>query len=189
MIAYIQGTVLKKFEKAAIIQAGQIGYLVNLPAPTLANLNEKEDAEFFIETRVREDDISLYGFKTLSQQDLFQSVTSISGVGAKIGMEILAEDPEKIKAAIIAKDAAYLTKINGIGKRTAERMIVELKNKLTTTELPPVHQGLDQEQSHDVTEALISLGYQKYEINKVLKRMPDEIVEVEEIVTYFLQNV
>lgn len=189
MIAYLQGTILKKFEKTAIIQTGQIGYLVHLPAPTLANINENEETELFIETRVREDDISLYGFETLSQQELFNAVTGISGVGAKIGMEVLAQDPEKIKAAIIAKDVAFLTKINGIGKRTAERMIVDLQNKVTTTHLEPIHQGLDEEQNHDVIEALTSLGYQQYEINKVLKRMPDNITDVEEMVTYFLQNV
>lgn len=189
MIAYLQGNIRAKTEKGIILDTGGVGYLVHLPLTILEKVNEQDEVEFFIETRVREDDISLYGFETFEQLQLFQTVTSISGVGAKIGLELLAQDPDKIKSAIAAKDTQYLSKIHGVGKKTAERLIVELKNKIGWNGSQSAHRGLNDEESNDAENALLSLGYQKYEIRKILKDMPDNIKDVEDIVTYFLQNV
>ncbi len=189
MIAYLQGTIRKKFEKSIILDTGQIGYLVHIPLPIIEKINEKEDIELFIHTKVREDDISLYGFESMEQLELFQSVTSVSGVGAKTGLEILSKDPEKIKSAIVSKDVAYLSKTPGIGKKTAERLIVELKNKVDFDITKTPHSSSDRGEDDAALNALLSLGYQKYEVNRVLKKMPDDIQDIEEIVTYFLQNV
>lgn len=189
MIASIEGTITKKTEKSIIVDTGNIGYLVHVPASLLETLKEKEEIRFFIDTRVREDDISLYGFETWDQLELFQSVTSISGIGPKIGLELLSQNPEKIKAAIVNKDVAALSKVPGIGKKSAERLIVELKNKVDWDITASPHQGLDRDENHDTVAALMNLGYRKHEIREVLKSMPEKIKTPEDMVAYFLQNV
>ncbi|MBU0667974.1 Holliday junction branch migration protein RuvA [Patescibacteria group bacterium] len=189
MIAYLQGTVQKKFEKSIILVAGQVGYLVHLAGPVIEKINEKEEIELFIQTKVREDDISLYGFETIEQLELFKAVTNVSGIGPKIGLEILSADPAKIKSAIAGKDVAYLSKIPGIGKKTAERLIVELKNKVDWDIIENLHTEEEKDLNNDIITALSGLGYQRYEINRVLKKMPENITEVEEAITYFLRNV
>ena len=189
MIAYLQGTIRKKFEKSMILIAGQVGYLVHLAKPIIEKINEKEDIELFIQTKVREDDTSLYGFETIEQLELFKAVTNVSGIEPKIGLEILSADPAKIKAAIGTKDVNYLSHIPGIGKKTAEPLIVELKNKVDWDTLGDLQTEDEKDLNGDIITVLGSLGYQRYEINRVLKKMPTDITEVEQAVTYFLRNI
>lgn len=189
MISYLNGIVRLKQEKSLILDIGSIGYLVSTPLPTLEKLSTDDPVELYIHTRVREDEISLYGFETLKQMKFFETIISINGVGPKLGIEILSHNPEKIQSAIVKQDVLYLTSVPGIGKKTAERIIVELKNKIEQEFPLGEHQGLKQEENDDIMEALIKLGYQKYHISQILKKMPEEITEIEEIVTYFLRNV
>lgn len=189
MIASIEGTITKKTDKGVIVDTGNIGYFVALPSSIHENLKEKEEAFFYIDTRVREDDISLYGFETWEQIELFKAVTSISGVGPKIGLELLSSDPEKIKAAIVNKDVEALTKVPGIGKKSAERLIVELKNKVDWDITTSTHQGLGRPEDDDAVQAIMGLGYHKHEVKEILKKMPEDITTPEEVVAYFLQNV
>lgn len=189
MIASLEGTIKKKTEKGVIVDTGNIGYFVHVPTSALEKLNEKDETLFYIDTRVREDDISLYGFETWDQLELFQAVTSISGIGPKIGLELLSQDPDKIKSAIANKDVEALSKVPGIGKKSAERLIVELKNKIDWDLTASPHQGLDRPGSNDVMTALMNLGYHKHEIKEVLNTMPDELETPEDIVAYFLKHV
>lgn len=189
MIAYLQGTIHKKLGKSVIINTGKVGYLVHVPTPLFEKIKEKSEVEFFIHTKVREDDISLYGFETFTELDYFKTLLNVNGIGPKLALEILSLQPEKTKAAIITGDIAFLSKISGIGKKTAERIIVELKNKLTLDDITRLHGTLEHEMNDEVVEALQKLGYQKFEILKVLKTLPEKIIKTEEIVTYFLRNV
>ncbi len=191
MIAYLQGTVYKKFPKSVIINTGNVGYLVHIPLPVEENLKEKDEVELYIHTKVREDDISLYGFETLEQLEFFKLLLGVNGVGAKLATDILSQKTDEVKAAILNGDIPFLSKIPGIGKKTAERIIVELKNKIDPASLLPATPGQQNSGSidSDAIIALISLGYQRYEINRVLKAMPEDIRDAEKIVTYFLQNV
>jgi Holliday junction DNA helicase RuvA len=104
---------------------------------------------------------------------------------------MLSQNPEKVKTAILTSDLASLTKIPGIGKKTAERIIVELKSKITVADLDlsRIHSSIEKTVSDDAVNALMTLGYQRYEIIRVLKEMPEKIGNVEDIVTYFLRNV
>lgn len=189
MIAYLQGTVLKKMQKSAIILAGDIGYLVHVPVTVEENLKEKDEVELYIHTRVREDDISLYGFETQDQLDFFKLLLGVNGVGAKLATDILSQKTDTVKSAILNKDTAFLSKIPGIGKKTAERIIVELKNKIDPINLMQTVSGQTGEIDGDAVIALLGLGYQRYEINRILRTIPNDIRETEKIVTYFLQNV
>lgn len=188
MIAYLRGTILKKVQKAVILDTGNIGYLVHVPLIVADNLQEKEETELYIFTKVREDDISLYGFENLEQQEFFKTLIAISGVGAKMAIDIMSQNIETVKSAIVSEDAAMLSKIPGIGKKTADRIIVELKNKIDALPLTEGQTTTQSQIDDDAVSALLGLGYQRYEINRVLNKMPSEIKEPEQIVTYFLQN-
>jgi holliday junction DNA helicase RuvA len=190
MIAYLTGSIKKKAEKSIILDVNNVGYLVHCPLPTLEKYNEKDEVELYIFTKVREDDISLFGFETASELEFFKQLISVNGVGAKTALEIMSQNLENIKNAIVSKDSLFLSKTPGIGKKTAERIIIELQNKLDwdiadTRQHSPVQASFND----DILNALAGLGYQKYEISRILKNMPAEIKDPEEIVTYFLRNV
>jgi holliday junction DNA helicase RuvA len=191
LIAYLAGTIRKKLTKAVIIDTGSIGYLVNLPAPLLEKTVEKAGAEFFIHTKVREDDISLYGFDTISGLEFFKTLLNVNGIGPKLAMEIMGQNPEKVKAALLSGDLLYLTKIPGIGKKTAERLVVELKGKIdwADIDISRTHAELEKTVSEDAINALMGLGYQRFEIIRILKDMPEKNAKIEDFITYFLQNV
>ena len=132
MIAFIEGTILAKHERSAVINVNGIGYLVFIPRPLLESINEGGEMQLFIHTNVREDDISLYGFPAQDQWQMFKLLLSVSGVGPKSAMEILSAPLQKIAQAIAKKDGAFLTRIPGIGKKTAERIIIDLEGKVKT---------------------------------------------------------
>ena len=189
MIAYLNGTIKKKLEKTIILDTGNIGYLVHLPAPLIEGLKEKEHTELFIYTKVREDDISLFGFATLEDLDFFKLLLNVNGIGPKLAIEVLSQNTDKIRTAIFSSDLTVLCKIPGIGKKTAERIIIELKSKVTPGDLTRAHQTIENKPNDEAVNAIMSLGYQKYEIQRVLNNVPDDIKSTEEIITYFLRNV
>jgi Holliday junction DNA helicase RuvA len=189
MIAFLKGTVKKITPKNIILVTQDTGYLVNIPIPLLEKLEEGGLVELFIYTKVKEDDISLFGFETYSELEFFRLLLGVSGIGGKIALDLLSQDLEKVKIAILTGNAEFLGKIPGIGKKTAERIIVELKNKIEVDSSRDRPLILGKELNEDAVSALINLGYQKYEIRKVLDSLPDELVEPEEIVSYFLRNV
>ena len=188
MIAYLNGTILKKLEKAIILDTGKIGYLVNLPGTFLAELEKNDTLELYIYTNVLEDDLSLYGFRTSEELDFFKNLIGISGIGPRIGLEILTIPLSTLRGAIANEDTNSLSKIPGIGKKTAERIILEMKNKITISDDEREYKGLGPEIDEDAVNALVNFGYQKHQIVKALKNMPEEIKGAEEIIKYFLQN-
>jgi holliday junction DNA helicase RuvA len=187
MIAYLQGQILKKLDKSIILDTGKVGYLVNITPPLLQEIEVNDPIELFIYTNVREDDLSLYGMKTVEEYEFFKNLISISGVGPKLAMDILAVPIESMKGAILNEDAVSISKIPGIGKKTSERIIIELKDKVSLGERE--YKGLGPNVDEDAVEALANLGYQKNMIQKIVSKMPEEIKETEEIIKYFLKNV
>jgi Holliday junction DNA helicase RuvA len=188
MIAYLEGTIIQKSNKTFILKSHSVGYLVYVPSPLFDQIELGQMIELFIYTKVREDDISLYGFNNLNQLEFFKDLISVNGIGPKLGLEILSSNVEKTKQAILQENAAYLSKIPGIGKKTAERIIVELKNKLTPFDLSE-EIFIEEPNFDNVITALNNLGYQKFEIVRVLKMLPKEITDPEEMITYFLKNI
>lgn len=189
MIGYLQGTIQKKLTKSIILNTGNVGYVVNMPAPLFEKTKEGKHLELYIFTKVREDDISLYGFTKIEELEFFKTMLNVNGVGPKTALEILSQDMDKTKAAILSNNILYLSKIPGIGKKTAERIIVELKNKLDWVDSMRLHANLEENQTNEeAIDALLGLGYQRFEIIKLLQKMPGEITTTEDIVTYFLKN-
>jgi holliday junction DNA helicase RuvA len=162
MIAHLRGRLLSKHPNQAIVECGGVGYDVVITVPTFADLPEAgSEVALFIHTHVREDQLALFGFLRAEEKKLFEKLLVVSGIGPKLAVTILSgmKTPDMV-GAIRSGDVARLTKIPGIGKKTAERMILELKDKLeefTAAPLPPAVTPLED----DVISALVNLGYQR----------------------------
>lgn len=187
MIAYLTGTIQKKLPTAIILNAGDVGYLVNVTQTYLNECEQDDSAEVYIHTSVREDDISLFGFEKFEELEVFKLLISVSGVGPKSALEILNNPLSSIKYSISKGDSALLVKTKGIGKKTAERIVIDLKEKIGAAEKPQDYK-LPADINEDAVNALINLGYRKHQILNTLKKMPEEIQEPEDIIKYFLQN-
>jgi len=164
MIAHLRGKLLAKHPNQAIVEAGGVGYDVNISVPTFSDLPASgSDVSLYIYTHVREDQIALYGFRHSAEKQLFEKLITVSGIGPKLAITILSGMPaDEMIAAIRGNDLARLTKIPGVGKKTAERMVLELRDKL------PAEKGQEQAAptalsatEQDVLSALINLGYQR----------------------------
>jgi Holliday junction DNA helicase RuvA len=162
MIAHLRGRLIAKHPNQAIVEAGGVGYDVTISVPTFSDLPAAGgDVSLHIHTHVREDAIALFGFLRHEEKQLFERLISVSGIGPKLAITILSGMPTPdMVAAIRGNDVARLTRIPGIGKKTAERMVLELRDKLehfiASPAAPPVS-PLEE----DVLSALMNLGYQR----------------------------
>lgn len=188
MIGYLQGKVLSKDKQNLILLCGDVGYLIATPASCLEKAARNNKIGLHIHTRVREDEIALYGFPTLEELEFFRLLIGVNGVGPKTALEILNAEINLVKNAIAQENAAFLSKVPGIGKKTAERIIVDLKSKVLPTNFEQIAEDRADE-LEEVIIALDNLGYQRNEIHRVLKKIPPNVTSNEEIVTYFLKNV
>ncbi|MCL2422219.1 MAG: Holliday junction branch migration protein RuvA, partial [Defluviitaleaceae bacterium] len=132
MIAYIKGTVDQLNDQSVVLDNQGIGYIVNASAATLSRLPRKgETAQIYTYLQVKEDDMSLFGFISQEEIELFRLLISISGIGPKVGMAILATlSPAQIMTAIVSEDAIAFSKVPGVGKKTAQRITLELQDKI-----------------------------------------------------------
>ncbi len=181
MIAYLQGLLQEVGADYAVVLTGGVGYQVFLPKNTLVALPSiGSEIEFRIHTVVREDNISLYGFRRSSEKELFLKLIQVSNVGPKLALTIMSGLPvEDLAAAIRSEDLVRLTAIPGIGKKTAERLIVELKDKVlgwlgksgaeaSIAHFPAPPASL----SEEAVSALMNLGYNRQEAQQALKSIP-----------------
>jgi holliday junction DNA helicase RuvA len=188
MIAYLNGKILKKTNKGIILDTGNIGYFVHLSAPLVEKITEKDPLELFIHSQVREDAFDLYGFLDFEELGFFKELIGVNGIGPKVAIDIIALPIEKVKAAILNDDSEFLTKIPGIGLKTAKRLILELKNKIDINLMDRPYNTLEPKINEEAEEALLKLGYQRHQIRKIIKDLPENLEKTEEIVTYFLKN-
>lgn len=188
MIAYLKGETLKITGKGIILNTGDVGYFVFLPKKTLSEIQEKDSVELFIHSNIREDAFDLYGFTTYQELEFFKELLNINGIGPKVGLEILNMPVDKVKIAIVSGDTDYLSEIPGIGKKTAHRIVLELKGKVNLMDLDSPSKFADKDVNEDIVEALIKFGYHKHQVLKGLKKVPETITETEEIISYFLKN-
>jgi len=171
MIAHLRGKLLVKHPNQAIVETAGVGYDVTISVPTFSDLPAVgADVALHIHTHVREDIIALYGFLRPSEKVLFEKLVTVSGIGPKLAITILSGMPaDEMVGAIRGNDIARLTRIPGIGKKTAERMVLELRDKLpatpSTTVPPAAAMGAVEE---DVLSALMNLGYQRPAAEKAL---------------------
>ncbi len=162
MIAHLRGNLIAKHPNQAIVECAGVGYDVVITVPTFSDLPEAgSPVALFIHTHVREDQLALFGFLRAEEKRLFEKLLIVSGIGPKLAVTILSGMPATdMVGAIRSGDIARLTKIPGIGKKTAERMVLELRDKLEEfTSAPPAPQATPVEE--DVISALMNLGYQR----------------------------
>lgn len=171
MIAHLRGKLLAKHPNQAIVETAGVGYDVTISVPTFSDLPAVgAEVALHIHTHVREDQIALYGFLRPAEKLLFEKLITVSGIGPKLGITILSGmPPDEMVGAIRGNDVARLTRIPGIGKKTAERMVLELRDKLpqtSTATVPAVPTMTVTEE--DVLSALLNLGYQRATAEKAL---------------------
>ena len=186
MIAHLRGVLLEKHAHLAIVEASGVGYEVFIPVSTYARLPEiGGEVKLRIHTHVREDAFLLYGFYTQEEKTIFEKLISVSGIGAKVSLAVLSGiSTNDLLTALGSGDVAMLTRIPGIGKKTAERMILELKDKIadmtagmpnaSTTPTSPMN-ALDQ----DVLSALVNLGSPKPAAEAAIKKARSENPEAD----------
>jgi Holliday junction DNA helicase RuvA len=171
MIAHLRGKLLTKHPNQAIVETGGVGYDVTISVPTFSDLPAVGgDVSLFVHMHVREDVIALYGFLRPAEKQLFEKLITVSGIGPKLAITILSGMPvDEMTGAIRGNDAARLTRIPGIGRKIAERLVLELRDKL-----PPPTAGQEVAApaltavEEDVLSALQNLGYQRAAAEKAL---------------------
>jgi Holliday junction DNA helicase RuvA len=162
MIAYLEGPIHSLEPDRAIILAGGVGYAVQIPLSTYYKLEGAPLARLYIHTHVREDALALYGFATVDEKAAFERLISISGIGPRLAQVILSGiDVHDLAAAIAQNDARRLSSIPGVGKKTSERICLELRDKLILSEVAPAKTPVTPPNTvdDDVISALVNLGY------------------------------
>jgi Holliday junction DNA helicase RuvA len=171
MIAKIEGIIAHISDKFLIVDVAGVGYKLYITTETLASSLLGEHSSFWVHTAVRENSIDLYGFKTIKEMSFFELLLDVSGIGPRSALSILTVAPiDTLKRAIATGDTSYLNKVSGIGKKTAEKIIVELRDKLQEYKNDEDTPGLLRDES-DIIEALKSLGYSQNEARDALKQV------------------
>src|SRR5438128_9249932 len=181
MIAHLSGTLLSKQATSVILDVAGVGYEVTIPLSTFYDLEEPgANVQLRIYTHVREDALQLYGFKTARERELFLRLISVSGIGPKLGITLLSGmSADEMIASIRTNNLARLTLIPGVGRKTAERLVMELRDKIAALSSPELEEELGAKPSVSVTpsedavradalSALVNLGYQKSTAEKAI---------------------
>lgn len=195
MYAYIKGTLEEKSTDSIVVETAGIGYKIYVSEHTMAKLGEiGEKVKIYTHYHVREDNISLYGFMSNEELKMFELLLQVSGIGAKTAIAMLSNiTPSKFALAIISNDLKTLTKIPGIGNKSAQRMVLELKDKLKTQtaieddeeETTPNDNG---ESINEAGQALQILGYNKSEISKVFDKFDTHNLSTEDLIKEALKR-
>jgi Holliday junction DNA helicase RuvA len=172
MIAHLRGKLIYKQPGQAIVEAAGVGYDVAISVPTFTSLpSVGAETALHIHTQVSEDQIALFGFLDSEEKRLFERLITVSGVGPKLAIKMLSGlQPDRTVQAIRAQDHAQLTRIPGVGKKLAERLVVELKDKLEDFAVAPAHVVVHGAAVDDVLSALINLGYQRPAAEKAIEQ-------------------
>ena len=197
MFYYLKGVVGHMAPNLAVIDCGGVGYACRTTSYTLAALQVGEKAKLFTHLNVREDAMELYGFSTENECNCFRMLIGVSGVGPKAALSILSSTtPEGLATAIITGQEKALTVAPGIGKKIAQRIILELKDKLAKGQLPAAEESfggsgvtvIPQDKTSEASAALVVLGYNPAEINAALKGLDLDALTLEEIVRQALRK-
>ena len=188
MIASLKGVLDFVAEESAIVDVGGVGYLVFCSGRTLSKLPRPGEAvRFVVETHVREDHIHLYGFAELGERDWFRLLTTVQGVGAKVGLAILsALGPEELVQAVMAQDKAAVSRANGVGPKLAGRIVLELKDKVSglapaAFEISAGPSAAAGGNPEDAVSALVNLGFQRTDAFGAVARAGQKLGESAEV--------
>lgn len=193
MIAFIKGIVASIEDSYAVIETNSIGYRVFMAKSVLAGLKTDDPVKVHTYMNVREDAIHLYGFLTVEELEMFNLLTTVSGVGPKVAIGMLsALTPKEISLSVMTEDIEALTKAPGIGKKTAQLIVLKLKDKLKSTHEEAYIRGQQsiehKDEKHDAIDALIALGYSKNEALKAVLETALPEMKTEEIIRNALRR-
>lgn len=190
MIAFVSGILEMKLNGYIVINVGGVGYKVFMSGSAidaLGNIGDK--VKVYTHQHVREDDISLYGFVTMEELNMFELLISVSGVGAKSALSILANvEPSKFALAVITNDTSKLVKIPGVGAKTAARIVLELKDKLKNQDIADKKESkvikvtVNEEELDEAISALQVLGYNRRDIEKVFEKIDLDNLSLEDMI-------
>ncbi len=185
MFGHITGKIFDIKPTRVIIKVDGMGFVIHATLSSLEKLKVGMEANFWTHTVVRETALDLYGFETEEELRVFELLITVSGVGPKSGLAILGVAGVKsIEEAVATGDTSSLTKISGIGRKIAEKIVLELNGKLATTQKGDSRTNEDV----DVFEALKSLGYRERDIQAVIKKLPKDLTGANEKIKYILKN-
>ncbi len=196
MIAYIKGKLAHKDPTHVIIEANGIGYFIHISLNTFSQIKEQESCQLHTYMHVREDAQTLFGFGGISEKKLFLHLISVSGIGPSTGLVMLSSlSAEEITTAIINEDATVIQSVKGIGSKTAQRTILELKDKLRKEGFEPsdnkLSSGINNTLKHEALSALLTLGINKNvaqkSIDSILNKS-DSSINLETLIKKALQN-
>jgi holliday junction DNA helicase RuvA len=174
MIAFLSGTVARKAPSFALLDVGGVGYRLLMSTRSLAALPAEGDSvTIHTYLHVREDELTLYGFESEEERELFERLITVSGIGPKVALAILsALRPDALRGAIARDDVALLSSVPGIGKKTAQRLVLELRDKLEAAETAAVAGGAEQLAAGEARDALLSMGFSPAEAAVALRDAP-----------------
>jgi Holliday junction DNA helicase RuvA len=173
MIASLRGRLIRKAPQEAVVDVGGVGYRVHVPVSTFYRLGEPGgEVSLRVHTHVREDTLALFGFLSATEHELFERLIAVAGVGPKLAINILSGiEAEELIEALRASDLARLTRIPGVGRKTAERLVVELKDKMPAGVRVAAEEGaVPGTLKDDLLSALANLGYSRGEAEKGVER-------------------
>lgn len=172
MISKLRGQIIHKELSSIVLDVNGVGYKINLTPETVSTLVGNNEANLFVHLAVRENSLDLYGFLTKEELDFYELLLTVSGIGPKSGLGILSvASVEMLRGAISTGDTSYLTKVSGIGKKSADKIVLELRDKLgKVTEFD----SISMKEESDVVETLKMLGYKPNEIREAIKEIPKD---------------
>lgn len=186
MIGYISGTVLHKEERSLLVLVGGIGYVVAVTPQILLAIKDGEEVALFTHLAVKEDALDLYGFAHREELALFRALISISGIGPKGALNVLAlADVTTLASAIASGESTYLTKVSGIGKKLAEKIVLELKDKVHN--IVPTDDTLPHAEG-EALDALEALGYAPRDTREIVRSLSKEYTRSQDIIRKALQT-
>lgn len=189
MISLLDGKIEFKAEKFVVINVSGVGYRIFVAPETLKKIPEKgANVKLWTHLHVRDDALDLYGFLHLAELDFFETLISAPGIGPRKALNVLSSAPtDTLRRAIAAGDTSYLSKVSGIGKKTAEKIVVELKEKMAGRGV--IVEAPELKDEADALDALVSLGYSQKEAREALQQVPREITSMEKRVKEALKRI
>ena len=195
MIAYLKGKLVHKEPTHVLIEVNGVGYQVGISLHTFSEIKDREDIQLFTYLHVREDAHILYGFATASEKQMFQLLISVNGVGPNTALVVLSYlAPEELKSAILHENTAALQAVKGIGGKTAQRLILELKDKLkkeALEETPGIPGLMRNTMRHEALTALVTLGISKAQAERsidIILKKSGGVISLEELVKQALKT-
>lgn len=195
MIGLIRGIILEKQPPQLIVDVQGVGYEIDAPMSTFYQLPDvSQEVKLFTHFVVREDAHHLYGFYTVNERSLFRTLLKVNGVGPRLALTILSSvSPEEFVNLVLSNDTASLVKLPGVGKKTAERLVIEMRDKLADwQQTSPITSAMTVSNRHNVLQdaisALISLGYKQQEANKVVTKIDDGVAGSEDLIRLALRE-